>query len=220
MSKTKTETMGTGNRKAVSAQDSGWSWMRDEVMPRALDAPQAAGDVSLQVTAATMTVRTWMISKLMPKPAGGVAEAPYEGLTSKLDWTPIAATAPGDFIGVHDHTGYADGRIFFKANDRVGDADGILYFANRFHLPQPGIWGLRLGYDGGVRVFVDGETVLIDPETRNPAIPGRTCVQTPLVMGEHEVVIAFDTAAGKGWGIFFAWVSPEMALRLPAPTLQ
>ena len=84
-----------------------------------------------------------------------------------------------------------------------------MYLANRFDVSRSARWDLSIGHDAGIRVFVDGSSVLTDPETRNPACPDRTQIEILLDRGEHEVVIAFDTAAGKGWGIFSSWAVPK-----------
>ncbi len=82
-------------------------------------------------------------------------------------------------------------------------------------MPRSGEWGLRLGHDGGMGVFVDGRRVLAEPDLRNPAEPGRSWAEVALTEGEHEIAIALDTAAGKGWGIFFEWVLPRAERRFP-----
>ncbi len=137
-------------------------------------------------------VLDWRVSALQPK-ATGIAGAPCRGLDAPLGWTPIRAKGTEGFVDVHE---------------RLGDADGLIYFAQKFHAPRKGRWELRLGHDGGARVFVDGRPMLTEPETRNPAAPGRSRVEVSLEEGNHEVVIALDTAAGRGWGIFFSWVIP------------
>jgi hypothetical protein len=146
----------------------------------------------VEEAACSAPVCEWMVSALQPK-TGGIADAPCRGLDTSLGWTPIQANARDRFVNVHD---------------RLGDADGLVYFAQRFQVPQSGCWELRVGHDGGVRVFVDGQAVLTEPETRNPATPDRSRVEVALGEGEHEIVIAFDTAAGRGWGIFCSWVIP------------
>jgi hypothetical protein len=131
-------------------------------------------------------VAAWKVSKLQNKPAGGVAKAPALRLTAKAGWTTLTTAGDG-FANIHDS---------------VGDRDGLVYFANRFRVTKAAEWTLHVGHDGGCRVFVDGRAVLCAPETRNPAVPGRSSVTLRLAKGTHEVALAFDTAAGKGWGIF------------------
>ncbi len=133
----------------------------------------------------------WRLSDVVARPEGGVAEAPWRGCEN--GWGVVKPDANG-FVNVR---GGGDER------------DGMVYLANRFDAPFEGLWRLSLGHDGGARVFVDGTVVLSVPEARNPARPGRSTADIRLSPGAHEVVIAFDLAAGAGWGVFFAWIVPE-----------
>ena len=140
-------------------------------------------------------VNRWQMSRLMPKTAG-VGETRSVKLDEALDWRPVenAAAEKEGFINVHS---------------AVGDADGIVYLGNRFKVGRAGRWTLHLGHDGGVRVFVDGKSVLCDPKRANPAVPDRSSVTVSLGKGEHEIVIALDTDHGMGWGIFCRFEVPE-----------
>jgi hypothetical protein len=138
------------------------------------------------------TVNSWMVSELTDKGPGGIAKAPYREMSS-LTWRPL----------------WINGLGFADVHGIVGKADGIIYFANRFSVSQTGRWEINIGHDGGMRVLVDGKHVLTESYTLNPATPGRSKVVVELEKGEHEVVIAFDTAKGRGWGIFFSWKIPE-----------
>jgi uroporphyrinogen decarboxylase len=132
-------------------------------------------------------VTSWQVSRIMPK-GTGIADATCVTLKDNLEWTRFDA---GSFVDLH--TGL------------FGDKDGLVYLANRFRASKSGEWDLSLGHDGGVRVFIDGKCLMTVPQLRNPAFPGRSCVRARLAQGEHEVAIAFDLAAGFGWGIFFSW---------------
>lgn len=86
---------------------------------------------------------------------------------------------------------------------------GILQLVNRFRVAKAGKWIIRLGYDGGVRLWVDGRLALEDAERRNPAVPDRAQVLVEWGAGEHEVRLEFDRANGNGWGIFFRFEMAE-----------
>jgi hypothetical protein len=133
----------------------------------------------------------WRLSGVITRPAGGIAEAPWCALNA--DWTEVKPNADG----------------FVNVRGCSEEQDGIVYLGNHFDAPFEGKWRIRLGHDGGARVFVDGTPVLCVPETRNPALPDRSAVDLRLAAGAHEVVIAFDLAAGAGWGVFFSWQVPE-----------
>jgi hypothetical protein len=142
-------------------------------------------------------VNSWKVSKVMPK-KGDVRQASQASLKNdKLGWHIVRASgAPEGFINIHD---------------ALNDADGLVYFANRFDVKKAGSWKLHLGHDGGAKVFVDGKAVLCEPTLKNPALPGRSEAAVSMAKGKHEIVIAFDTHAGGGWGIFlcFELVKPS-----------
>ncbi|MBI3986625.1 MAG: hypothetical protein HY343_06885 [Lentisphaerae bacterium] len=142
-------------------------------------------------------VTKWQLSALQPK-RGTVAKAPYAGLADKaLQWQPFAGVspmAPAGFVSVYQK--YTSG-------------DGIAYLASKFTVAEAGAWELRIGHDGGVKVFVDGKSVLCRPKRVNPAVPDRSMVAVKLGKGAHEIVVALDTDHGQGWGIFLRFALPK-----------
>jgi alpha-L-fucosidase len=146
-----------------------------EVMPADLSGPNVSPPVA-----------TWQRSELQPKPVGGVAAAQAVALSAGLGWAPVRGGGDG-FVNVHDF---------------IAERDGLIYFGNRLTVPRDGTWRLHLGHDGGICVFVDGKAVFCEPALYNPSVPGRSSTMLKLAKGPHELVIAFDTCAGRGWGIF------------------
>ena len=138
-------------------------------------------------------VKAWQISKLVPK-TGDVTRAKCVALRGNPDWQTLRASQPEGFANVHS--------LF-------GEADGLVYLGNIFKVSKTGVWTLYLGHDGGVKVFVDGQKVLTVPQLQNPAAPRRSKVDLSLSRGRHEIVVAFDTANGMGWGIFASFEVPE-----------
>jgi hypothetical protein len=143
-------------------------------------------------------VATWQLSTLHAK-RGTVAKAPYVGPRHRAQW----------------RTFTKKGYPFVNLHDGLGNADGIVYLANDFDIPSDGRWTFIMGYDGGIKVFVDGKSVFCDPKRVNPATPERSRIPVKLPAGRHEIVIAFDTDSGNGWGIFFRFERPKSA-RSPA----
>ena len=127
----------------------------------------------------------WRVSRVLPLNAP-IAQAAYAGQDEALGWESLRASANG-FVNVHS---------------RSGDCAGMVYLATRIEAPTTGEWTLHLGHDGGCRLFLDRQAVFAEPQTRNPAIPGRSSVRLALSAGAHEILIAFDLAGGRGWGIF------------------
>ncbi len=141
-------------------------------------------------------VTSWRMSRLMPR-GEGIQSAPVVRLSENLGWRSIASKD------------VAEG--FVSAHEILGDADGVVYFGNRFEVAVSGAWTLCLGHDGGARVFVDGRSVLCEPQRVNPALPDRSEARIRMSEGVHEIVIAFDTDHGHGWGFFLAFEIPSKA---------
>lgn len=138
-------------------------------------------------------VTTWKLSKLLPKP-GDMTKAGCVKLGDTLGWRSVQAGQAEGFVNVHDV---------------YGEQDGLVYLGNEFAAPSAGVWTLYVGHDGGIRVFVDGAAVLTVLQTVNPALPGRSKIDVKMARGRHEIVIAFDTANGLGWGIFACFGIPK-----------
>ncbi len=143
-------------------------------------------------------VRTWRVSELLPRTGATVADAPCPA--PDAEWREVSASVGTAFVDIHK---------------RCGNADGVVYLANRFRLHEDNPWTALLGHDGGVRIFLDGEPVFCEPALLNPAEAGRSAIPLELAAGVHEVVIALDTHAGRGWGVFFQWRPRTPGIALP-----
>ncbi len=148
------------------------------VLPEVIPADLSGPNISPPVT-------VWQISDLRAKPAGGVAD-----------------TAPVDRQGAQWRTVRTGDDGFASIHEALGESDGLVYFAIRLDVPCDGQWRLHLGHDGGAKLFVDGRAVLCEPRLVNPSVPGRSSADVSLAVGEHDLQIAFDTCAGRGWGVF------------------
>jgi hypothetical protein len=129
-------------------------------------------------------------------PPGKILAAAYLGLDQDGGWNDVWTATP------------SVAPAFISVNDLRGP-DGIAYLARKVHVAEAGDWILHVGHDGGARVFLDGEPVGGEAGEVNPAPPIRTSVPVKLAAGEHEIVVAFDRAGGKGWGIFVSFEIPE-----------
>jgi len=59
-----------------------------------------------------------------------------------------------------------------------------------------------LGYDGPVKMWVDGRKVFHDPNGTNPACPDASMVPFSARRGRHEILIALGSNQGSAWGVF------------------
>ena len=97
--------------------------------------------------------------------------------------------------------------------------DGVRFFRTRYYADDELDLSLALGYDGNVKVFVDGHTVYLDEQARNPIIPASHLIQQHWSPGEHEVLIAQAMNHGCTWGISLALEKPTATnARLPQET--
>jgi hypothetical protein len=110
----------------------------------------------------------------------------------RLQWVEMTCGHEGDrsnapgFVDAHERIAKRNGVIYFAADLEVGPCDhGYLY----------------LGYDGPIRVWVNGKQVFEGPGD-NPAEPDKTRVSLDLKHGHNRVMIALDTHEGKAWGIY------------------
>ncbi|MBO4512836.1 MAG: hypothetical protein J5746_08715 [Victivallales bacterium] len=94
--------------------------------------------------------------------------------------------------------------------------NGVRFFRTRYFAEDELDLSLALGYDGNVKVFVDGNPIYLDEHARNPIIPASHLVLQHWKHGEHEVLIAQNMNHGCTWGISLALEKPTAAnARLP-----
>ena len=79
--------------------------------------------------------------------------------------------------------------------------DTLVCFASRFRCAETMALQVGLGYDGPVKMWIDGKQVYYDPDGINPMIPDQGMVDFKTKAGEHEVVVAFSPNYGLAWGI-------------------
>lgn len=83
-----------------------------------------------------------------------------------------------------------------------GDQDNVLFYACAIDCAEPMKLALLTGYDGPVKIWMDGKLVYHDPNGINPAILDAHAIKFSAARGKHEVVVALGTNSGKAWGVF------------------
>ena len=142
-------------------------------------------------------VTSWRVSMLQP--AQDVRKARCVRLGDRaLKWSKLSRgahqTAEPNLVSVHS--------VF-------GSADGLAYLGRRFKTDKAGTWTIHLGHDGPARLFLDGKTLLTQPKRVNPCPATRSQATVKLARGVHEIMIAFDTDNGDGWGLYFSFELPK-----------
>ena len=92
--------------------------------------------------------------------------------------------------------------------------DMLVYYACRIRCTEPMKLHVDLGYDGPLKVWLDGKEVLHDPDGINPAALGDARIKWPVEAGEHEVLVALGSNGGLAWGIYLRLERSDVPLRL------
>lgn len=138
--------------------------------------------------AATPFVQQLRVSAYQP----GAGKLEGLELPASLDSLGLAPrTFPGDFCDLHLEIGKHDGR------------DEVVWYACRFSCAEAMKLALVFGYDGPLKVWMDGKKVFHDPAGVNPASTEKARVITSAAPGEHEAIMALGTNHGAAWGIYF-----------------
>lgn len=85
---------------------------------------------------------------------------------------------------------------------KVNDPSTVLFFRCDIECAEPMKVLARLGYDGPVKLWVDGKEKYCDPKGTNPAVEDQGQAKLTLSKGTHEVLVALDSNKSKAWGIF------------------
>ena len=142
-------------------------------------------------------VRSCRVSRLCPG-AGDLRGLAYPRRPGALGFT--RREFPSNFLDLHEQI------------QAAGD-DRTFWFACRIRCPEPMRLGVLLGYDGPVKLWVDGRPWLHVPEGTNPAIPDKSRVEFRAAKGIHEVVVALGTNRARAWGILLRFERTDLAKR-------
>ena len=78
----------------------------------------------------------------------------------------------------------------------------VVYFSMKFHCD--GDWELNLlfGYDGPVRLWLDGKEAFYDPNGTFPAVRDFVAIPARVKTGDHDLVLALGTHGGLARGFY------------------
>ncbi len=133
----------------------------------------------------------WQVSDVIQPPGGLAGAACPEPESSGLRWVAMRACGAGG----------AGEEGFVDAHRLIDGRAGVLYLVADFDVPRAGAGALHLGYDGPVRVWLNGQEVFTG-DGDNPASVDQTSIQAGFRLGRNRVAIALDTNGGKAWGVF------------------
>lgn len=128
-----------------------------------------------------------LVSGPHPVPAGGVARLPYPARPDALRWQ--AREFPSGLWDLHCD-------LFNCAPNDV-----LAYFRCVLSCPEAMTLTIGLGYDGPIRVWLDGKPAFCDPKGVNPAGLDKARVPFEARRGRHELLAAMTSNAGCAWGL-------------------
>ena len=155
--------------------------------------PGAASNVHPMPEAATRTYRRitplitkLMVSKLLPS-AGKLGDLAHPASMDGLDFKPRTFES---FCDLHAELGAR------------APEDLLVYYACRFECAEPMKIAAMLGYDGPVKMWIDGRECFHDPDGVNPALIDKGRAVVDVGAGVHDVLVALGSNCGKAWGIY------------------
>jgi sialate O-acetylesterase len=80
--------------------------------------------------------------------------------------------------------------------------DVLIYLRKVIDCPEAMRLKLLAGYDGPVKIWIDGAERFHDPEGANPARPDDASISLNSPGGKHEILVALSSNHGKAWGIY------------------
>jgi hypothetical protein len=174
------------------------SWMSDAIHPNALGhwvfAERTLKELEIgplertkPPVSGTPFVRTMRVSRLLPG-AGKLDGLRYPHALSPLGFQRRKFT--GRFCDVHAEFGAR------------APEDLLIYFACQVECAEPMGLVAQLGYDGPVKLWMDGVEEFHDPNGTNPAEPDMARVWFQAGRGPHEILVALGSNRGNAWGIF------------------
>jgi alpha-galactosidase len=144
----------------------------------------------------TAFVRALKVTKVLPR-------KPLEALLR-----PPTAASVG--LKMRDFRG-----SFLHLHEEITKAGaGTVFYSCRFKCPTRMPLNVLLGYDGPLKVWLDGTEVFHDPRGTNPAKRDAAKVPVQAAKGAHELVIALDTNSGNAWGIFLRFERTDITDKL------
>ena len=95
-----------------------------------------------------------------------------------------------------------------------GQNDATALFSCPFEVAEPMRLSACLGYDGPVKLWIDGALKFHDPAGSNPATPDKAKVVFDAAPGRHEALVALSSNHGKAWGLALRFLRHDVPPRL------
>jgi sialate O-acetylesterase len=87
---------------------------------------------------------------------------------------------------------------------------GLAFFRARLNLSEPMKVDFLLGYDGPIRLWLDGQPFLTDMAGINPCVADERSKPANLAAGEHIIHVGMDLNGGRAWGFFLRFARRDV----------
>ena len=146
----------------------------------------------------------------------------FQSSAGKLD--ALAHPAATDSLGFRERSFPADFCDLHAEIGPRGADDPVVFYASAIECPQRMRLAAVIGYDGPVKVWVDGRQRFHDPNGTNPARPNAASIPFAGTPGRHEILVALGANKGAAWGIFLRFerldVTPRQVRKGPGAYLM
>jgi sialate O-acetylesterase len=79
--------------------------------------------------------------------------------------------------------------------------DEIGWYTTRFVCTEPMRLRLLFGYDGPVKLWLDGELSVTEPNGTNPGDADKSAIEFDATPGDHDIAVALCSSKGQAWGV-------------------
>jgi len=134
---------------------------------------------------------------------GGITVHPDR--LAKLDAARVARLASQD---EHITAGEPQWPEFINHHTRWIGTHGVACFVTEFE-SAAATRILGFGYDGPVRLWLDGKEIHSNPKGTNPCLADHHLVPVTLMPGRHRLALAMDVNGGQAWGFTLRWLAPD-----------
>lgn len=88
------------------------------------------------------------------------------------------------------------------------DRSGHQAFHGEVTVPRAGVYEMRVGYDGPIRMWIGDQEVHTDLQGSNPALPDDKRVRVRLQRGRQPITVLMALNRGRAWGFYLRFRTP------------
>jgi hypothetical protein len=90
---------------------------------------------------------------------------------------------------------------------------GLCFFHARIRIDEPMKLEMLLGYDGPIRVWLDGKPFFVNMQGTNPCLADESRKLVQLLSGTHDITVGMDLNSGHAWGFFLRFARRDVTAK-------